>query len=862
MTKSSRADGRWVVLKFGGTSVSSRERWQTIAQVVGERIAEGLRPLVVCSAVSGVSDALERGVAESVAGDAPSTLDTLTSRHEQLAQELGLPFPGPIETELAELARLFQGAALLGEMSPRLQARVLAHGELMSTRLGAAFLNAEGVDTAWIDARECLTTVPGKDAHRAFLSATCDSDLDPDLQERLGALEADVLLTQGFIAHTPEGETALLGRGGSDTSAAYLAAKIGAVRCEIWTDVPGLYSADPRGVPSARLLKRLDYPEAQEIATTGASVLHPRCIHPLATADIPIHIRCTPHPAMSGTVIHSHLSDSDARVKAISIKRGVMLVSMETLGMWQEVGFLARAFACFEDAGLSIDLVSTSETNVTVTLDPAANHLAPAVLDTLQDALGTMCRSQVLGPCATVSLVGRNIRRMLHELGGALGVFEEQRIHLVSQAANDLNLSFVVDADQADRLVRQLHGQLFAHSTESSLLGPTWEESFASEAGPAESPWWETRRADLLALASTESPLYVYDRASLVEAAGNLHGLANVERVFFAVKANPHPDILRCFAAQGLGFECVSPGELAHVQEVLPKLPPDRLLFTPNFAPREEYAQALAAEIPTTLDNLHPLEAWPEIFRDRPVLLRLDPGRGRGHHAHVRTAGRQSKFGIAPEQVERAAELVKAAGARVIGLLAHAGSGIRSHESWAETAAFLAGFSTSFPDLQVLDLGGGLGIPSKPGELPLDLEALDATLASVRGAHPGLSLWLEPGRYLVAQAGVLLATVTQTKTKGDVHYVGINAGMNTLLRPALYGAWHHIVNLSRLEAPLDQVAHVVGPICETGDTLGYQRRLATASEGDVLLIATVGAYGRSMSSHYNLRAPAMESFLP
>ena len=162
----------------------------------------------------------------------------------------------------------------------------------------------------------------------------------------------------------------------------------------------------------------------------------------------------------------------------------------------------------------------------------------------------------------------------------------------------------------------------------------------------------------------------------------------------------------------------------------------------------------------------------------------------------------------------------------------------------------------------MLDLGGGLGIPSKPGELPLDLEALDATLASVRGAHPGLSLWLEPGRYLVAQAGVLLATVTQTKTKGDVHYVGINAGMNTLLRPALYGAWHQIVNLSRLEAPLDQVAHVVGPICETGDTLGYQRRLATASEGDVLLIATVGAYGRSMSSHYNLRAPAMESFLP
>jgi diaminopimelate decarboxylase/aspartate kinase len=328
------------------------------------------------------------------------------------------------------------------------------------------------------------------------------------------------------------------------------------------------------------------------------------------------------------------------------------------------------------------------------------------------------------------------------------------------------------------------------------------------------------------------------------------------------VKANPHPDILRSFDAAGLGFECVSPGELAHVQAVLPELPPERLLFTPNFAPREEYEAAVTAGIPTTLDNLHPLEAWPEVFAGAAVLLRLDPGRGRGHHAHVRTAGRQSKFGIAPEQVERVAVLARDAGARVIGLHAHAGSGIRRHESWAETAAFLAGFASKFPDLRVLDLGGGLGIPEKPGQLPLDLAALDHSLADVRTTHPSLSLWLEPGRYLVANAGVLLASVTQTKTKGDVQYVGINAGMNTLIRPALYGAFHHIVNLSRLGAPLDQVAHVVGPICETGDTLGYQRRLATAREGDILLIATVGAYGRSMSSHYNLRAPAEEFFLP
>ena len=141
------------------------------------------------------------------------------------------------------------------------------------------------------------------------------------------------------------------------------------------------------------------------------------------------------------------------------------------------------------------------------------------------------------------------------------------------------------------------------------------------------------------------------------------------------------------------------------------------------------------------------------------------------------------------------------------------------------------------------------------------MDALNASLREVRAEYPGFSLWIEPGRFLVARAGVLLARVTQVKQKADLTYVGVETGMNSLIRPALYGAYHEIVNLTRLDEPRTEVAHVVGPICESGDTLGYARSLPATGEGDVLLVATVGAYGRAMSSSYNSREPARECLL-
>ncbi len=166
-----------------------------------------------------------------------------------------------------------------------------------------------------------------------------------------------------------------------------------------------------------------------------------------------------------------------------------------------------------------------------------------------------------------------------------------------------------------------------------------------------------------------------------------------------------------------------------------------------------------------------------------------------------------------------------------------------------------------FPDAKTINLGGGLGIVERPGQQPLDLTTLNESLLSIKAAYPELRIWMEPGRFLVARAGVIVARVTQIKQKGDTHFVGIETGMNSLIRPSLYGAYHEIVNLSKLGQPKTMMVNVVGPICESGDTLGYSRLLPDTVEGDVLLIANTGAYGYCMSSNYNMRQPAAEHFL-
>lgn len=365
--------------------------------------------------------------------------------------------------------------------------------------------------------------------------------------------------------------------------------------------------------------------------------------------------------------------------------------------------------------------------------------------------------------------------------------------------------------------------------------------------------WWLRKRGKLLALAEDHLNAYVYDLESVQAAARRMLGLRSVSRVLYALKANCNPDIIRTLAAAGTDFDCVSPGEVRRLQEVLPDYQSRRILFTPNFAPRDEYEWGLREGLQVTLDNLYPLKAWPEIFAGQRLFIRIDPDRGGGHHEHVVTVGKRSKFGVSLAEVDEMERLIKAAGATVAGIHAHSGSGIFTPENWRAVAEALFAVAERFPDVRVLDLGGGIGVPTRPGDSPFDLPALDQLLREFKRDHEQYELWLEPGRFLVSEAGILLAHVTQTKGKDDQRYVGISTGINALIRPALYGAYHEIVNLTRIDEPASETVTVVGPICESGDKLGSDRLLPTSRENDVILIANAGAYGHVMSSRYNLR---------
>ncbi len=855
------SDPAWVVLKFGGTSVSTAGRWQTILSLVKQRQADGLRPVVVHSALATVSNRLDELLRSSRDKEARPSIEDLKELHYNLAANLGVDGPRELGEYFDELEQLVAGVHLIREVSPRIQARVMAMGELLATRLGAAYLKKEGLVVTWLDARALLrtATTPGANERGAYLAASCDFDPDPAVQERLSAVDG-VALTQGFIASNSRGECVLLGRGGSDTSAAYFAAKLQAIALEIWTDVPGMFSANPKVVPGARLLRTLSYEEAQEIASTGGSVLHPRSISPCRRHGIPLKVLCTSQPELPGTLVTSRAGSDAPRVKAISGRSRITLVSMETLGMWHEVGFLADAFRCFSDLGLSIDLISTSESNVTVTLDPGVNPIDASLLAELQGRLERLCRVSIIEGVEIVSLVGQKIRAALHEIGPALEAFEEHKIHLVSQSATDLNLSFVVEEGQAARLIQKLHGTLVQPGPDDEVFGETWEElqGGARQVLVHHEPWWVRRRQELVAIAHDRGAAYVYDLATVRAAAGRLKGLQSVNRVFFAMKANNSADVLRALHDEGLNFECVSPSEINRVLELFPGIDPRRILYTPNFAPRSDYAFGLERGVWLTLDNLHPLRHWGDLFKGSQLFLRIDTGHGRGHHQHVKTAGTHSKFGIPLFELEEARQLLSGCGATVVGLHAHVGSGILTPENWQEVGSELVAVAEDFPHLKYLDLGGGLGVPEKSGQPPLDMAAVDRGIAEIRAARPGLEVWLEPGRYLVAEAGVLVATVTQTKGKGQVQYVGISTGMNSLIRPALYGAYHEIANLSCWGERATQVVTIVGPICESGDRLGSDRLLPSCSEGDVLAIANAGAYGFVMSSRYNMREPAVE----
>ncbi|HET6564746.1 MAG TPA: aspartate kinase [Xanthomonadales bacterium] len=459
----------WVVLKFGGTSVAGGPQWQTIRNLLQQRLDANQRVLLVCSAVSGVTNQLTE------LADSPSTalLEKIVQRHVQLATELEVGNdswlePGRQRMEACVL-RLQQGE------NHAARADLLACGEWLSTRIGSVYLS-RFMPVDWLDVRHHLVARPEPElsAARQWLSASCVAGPDAAFQKQCAAM-APVVVTQGYTAANPDGATVLLGRGGSDTSAALLAGRLQASWVEIWTDVPGLFSADPRLVADARLLEDLEFAEALEMAAAGAKVVHPSCIRAAAETGTPIHIRDTHRPGLTGTRI-SHLAGTQSGVKTITCQKDMLVLLLAKIDTRREVGFLASVFGVFRQRGVSIDLVATSETTTTVALNRPANLLDDASLAALVQDLAEYCTVEVFANCVCVNLVGNSVRKALAQLQGSMQYFADNPLLMMSQSANDLCLSLLLPEGEHAAFVQQLHRELIIANQAAPAFGPSWHD--------------------------------------------------------------------------------------------------------------------------------------------------------------------------------------------------------------------------------------------------------------------------------------------------------------------------------------------------------------------------------------------------
>jgi diaminopimelate decarboxylase len=371
----------------------------------------------------------------------------------------------------------------------------------------------------------------------------------------------------------------------------------------------------------------------------------------------------------------------------------------------------------------------------------------------------------------------------------------------------------------------------------------------------------------LLALAERHgTPLYVYDLATIDARIATLrrHLPLHPGRLLFACKANAHREILSHLAKAGVGVEAASPGEALRALEC--GHAPDQVVVSATNARASDLAELATRGCTLALGSLSDVRRVGPLAPRTRVLLRINPGVGEGHHRHVVTGGAQSKFGIPLEQLEAALAACSGSRLEVVGLHAHMGSGILEPEPLLASARALLAAARRLPRAHVVDFGGGFGIPYRDGEAELDLAAYGQAMtrelgefAADTGANP--EAWFEPGRFVTGPAGVLLARVMCRKESGGHVFVGLDTGMNHFVRPALYGAYHRILNLSAPDAATEWV-EIVGNVCESTDVFASARALPRAEEGHVLAILDAGAYGFTMASAYNLWPLPSEVVIP
>jgi aspartate kinase len=450
-----------VVMKFGGTSVEDPAAIKRTAAIVAGRVARGNSPVVVVSAMARVTDQLLRAATCAAAGDRTGALaisSRLRSRHRDTAAALVkapdaiAPLQHLIDQKFDSLDEMLRGLSALLELSPRISDRIVSYGERISSSIVAAAFLELGVDAVHVDARQIIIT------DSQFQKAVpIDSAIELRAQEKLLPLTAEgkVPVMGGFIAANEAGITTTLGRGGSDYTGALIGGALSADAIEIWTDVDGIMTTDPRVCPDALRVKVISFEEAAELAYFGAKVLHPATILPAVKKNIPVYVLNSRNATCEGTRIASLAPHCRSPFKSIAVKKKLSIIDVVASRMLMTHGYLSEIFAVFDKHQCAVDMVSTSEVSVSLTVD--SNEMLPAIAADLSK----LADVKYEGRKALVCMVGEDIRGKNGMAAQVFNAIRHINVRMISQGASEINMSFMIEEDDADEAVRSLHAVFF-----------------------------------------------------------------------------------------------------------------------------------------------------------------------------------------------------------------------------------------------------------------------------------------------------------------------------------------------------------------------------------------------------------------
>jgi aspartate kinase len=448
-----------IVMKFGGTSVEDVAAIDRSCGIVGERISR--KPFVVVSALGGATNGLLEAGTLAARGEiakAMSIADSLEKRHVELLPSTGEHF--------GRLRELLKALGAIGEFSARTQDLVASYGEALSSLIFVDRMKRLGFDAVHVDARHCVVT----DDHFGKASPIMEpttARLEEAARQHLNA--GRVVVMGGYIGSTPGGTTTTLGRGGSDYSAAIAGAALNADEIQIWTDVDGMMTADPRIVSVAWKVREISFDEAAELAYFGAKVLHPLTVLPAVEKNIPVYILNSRKPKGTGTRITRSARPCRNLIKSIACKRGITVVTVSSSRMLMAHGFLKELFTVFDRHRTSVDMVATSEVSVSLTLDNVS------ALDAIIEDLRHFGDVEVNSKTALICLVGNNLKYTPGVARRAFGSIADINILMVSHGASNINFSFLVDEKDATAAIQKLHADFF-QEVDPEVFEPTGRE--------------------------------------------------------------------------------------------------------------------------------------------------------------------------------------------------------------------------------------------------------------------------------------------------------------------------------------------------------------------------------------------------